>query len=173
MKWGLTLLEDQQFAGLIMWIPAGAAYVIAAILVFLEWLEESEARALRAVQRGTALLLVAIAAGPLLSGCGKEEAHATANIGGNARRGADLVGKYGCGGCHDIPQIAGANGNVGPPLTRVGTRTYLAGFVRNSPDNMMLWIQDPQGILPGNAMPTMGVSEQDARDITAFLYGLK
>jgi cytochrome c1 len=38
---------------------------------------------------------------------------------------------------------------------------------------MALWIQDPQLILPGNAMPTMGISEKDARDITAFLYSLK
>lgn len=173
MKWGITLMEDQQLAGLIMWIPAGAAYVIAVILVFLEWLEESEARALRVARRGTALLLVAMVAGPLLSGCGKEEAHAAANFGGDGHRGADLIRKYGCGGCHDIPQIADAHGNVGPPLTHVGTRTYLAGFIRNSPDNMARWIQDPQRILPGNAMPTMDMPEKDARDITAFLYGLR
>jgi hypothetical protein len=93
-------------------------------------------------------LLVGLIAAPILSGCGKEEAHAAANFGGDARRGSDLIGKYGCGSCHDIPQIAGAHGNVGPPLTHVGTRTYLAGFIRNSPDNMALWIQDPQRILP-------------------------
>ena len=52
MKWGLTLMEDQQLAGLIMWIPAGGAYVLAAALVFLGWLEEAEARALRAARRG-------------------------------------------------------------------------------------------------------------------------
>jgi cytochrome c oxidase assembly factor CtaG len=173
VKWGMTLMEDQQLAGLIMWIPAGAAYLIAAILVFLEWLDESEARALRAARRGAALLLVAVIAAPLLSGCGKEEAHAAANFSGDARRGSDLIDKYGCGGCHDIPQIAGAHGNVGPPLTHVGTRTYLAGFIRNSPDNMALWIEDPQRILPGNAMPTMGIPEKDAKDITAFLYGLR
>jgi putative membrane protein len=171
-KWGMTLIEDQQIAGLIMWIPAGAAYIIAAVLVFLEWLGESEARALRAARRGTALLLVALLAGPLLGGCDREDAHA-ANFGGDAHRGADLIVKYGCGGCHEIPEIAGANGNVGPPLDHVGRRGYLAGFIRNSPDNMTLWIQDPQRILPGNAMPTIGVPEKDARDITAFLYGLK
>ena len=36
-----------------------------------------------------------------------------------------------------------------------------------------LWIEDPQRVLPGNAMPTMGIPEKDARDMTAFLYGLK
>jgi putative membrane protein len=46
-KWGLTLMKDQQIAGLIMWIPAGAAHVLAVILVFLGWLKEAEARTMR------------------------------------------------------------------------------------------------------------------------------
>jgi cytochrome c len=60
-----------------------------------------------------------------------------------------------------------------PAIRAVGTRTYLAGFIHNSPENMARWIQDPQKALPGNAMPRMGVTPQDSRDITAFLYGLK
>jgi cytochrome c1 len=85
----------------------------------------------------------------------------------------DLVKQYGCGGCHLIPGVVDATGNVGPPLVHVGTRTYIAGFFSNSPENMALWIQDPQRALPGNAMPRMGVTPQDSRDITAFLYTLK
>jgi putative membrane protein len=173
MRWGMTLMEDQQLAGLIMWIPAGAAYLVAVAVVFLEWFRESERRALRAARHGMALLAVVILAGPLLGGCEREETSAITNFGGDAHRGAELIGKYGCGNCHDIPKIANARGNVGPPLARVGTRTFLAGFIRNSPDNMALWVRDPQRILPGNAMPAMGVSESDARDITAFLYSLK
>jgi putative membrane protein len=45
--WGLTALEDQQLAGLIMWVPAGAAYLVAALWLFAEWLRESERRTLR------------------------------------------------------------------------------------------------------------------------------
>ena len=55
MKWGMTLMQDQQLAGLIMWIPAGGAYVLAAALVFLGWLGEAEARALRASRRAASL----------------------------------------------------------------------------------------------------------------------
>ena len=95
------------------------------------------------------------------------------NFTGDARRGTDLVKKYHCGTCHDIPCVAGADGNVGPPLHRIGTRTYIAGYIRNSPDNMAEWIEDPQRALPGNAMPRMGIPQQDARDIAAFLYTLK
>jgi cytochrome c2 len=38
---------------------------------------------------------------------------------------------------------------------------------------MSLWLQNPQKVLPGNAMPAMGISQQDSRDMTAFLYTLK
>jgi hypothetical protein len=85
--------------------------------------------------RGVALLAIGILAGPLLGGCNREETSHATNFGGDARRGADVISKYGCGNCHDIPKIANADGNVGPPLIHVGKRTYLAGFVRNSPDN--------------------------------------
>jgi cytochrome c len=108
-----------------------------------------------------------------LTGCGNGNAAGPDNFSGDARRGADLVRNYGCGGCHDIPGIANANGNVGPPLHRIGTRTYIAGFLQNSPENMTFWIEDPQNVLPGNAMPRMSIPHKDARDITAFLYTLK
>jgi cytochrome c oxidase assembly factor CtaG len=42
--WGLTPLEDQQLAGLMMWIPASAAYLVAALLILRRWLRESEWR---------------------------------------------------------------------------------------------------------------------------------
>ncbi|MCA6125217.1 c-type cytochrome [Bradyrhizobium sp. WSM 1704] len=105
--------------------------------------------------------------------CGIHSAFGVENFNGNSRRGADLVKRYGCGGCHEIPGIANADGNVGPSLRRIATRTYIAGFIQNSPDNMTFWIEDPQKLLPGNAMPSSGISQDDARDITAFLYTLK
>ncbi|MEZ4869287.1 MAG: cytochrome c oxidase assembly protein [Caldilineaceae bacterium] len=36
--WGLTPLADQQLAGLIMWVPAGLLYLLAAALLFVVWL---------------------------------------------------------------------------------------------------------------------------------------
>ena len=108
-----------------------------------------------------------------LTGCDTNSEQGPANFSGDPKRGMALIKQYGCGGCHLIPNIAHATGNVGPPLLHVGTRTYLAGFISNSPENMALWIQDPQNAQPGNAMPRMGVTMQDARDITAFLYTLK
>jgi len=45
--WGLTPLEDQQLAGLIMWVPAGAVYLVAALALVAAWLREGERRAPR------------------------------------------------------------------------------------------------------------------------------
>lgn len=42
--WNLTPLEDQQLAGLIMWLPAGLVYLAAAGGLFLAWLRTDAAR---------------------------------------------------------------------------------------------------------------------------------
>jgi cytochrome c2 len=108
-----------------------------------------------------------------LAGCDANSESGPVNFSGDSRRGMELIKQHGCGGCHLIPGIADATGNVGPPLLHVGTRSYIAGFFSNSPENMALWLQDPQRALPGNAMPRMGITPQESRDITAFLYTLK
>jgi cytochrome c len=93
--------------------------------------------------------------------------------GGDPARGRTLIAQYGCGTCHDVPGVQGANGLVGPPLGGIAERTYLAGQLPNGPDNMMRWIRDPQGVEKGTAMPNLNVSEPDARDIAAYLYTLR
>ena len=93
--------------------------------------------------------------------------------GGNPRQGATLIRQYGCGECHIVPGITGADGLVGPPLTKLARRVYIAGVMRNSPDNLAAWLQDPQAFVPGNAMPRMGLNRDQARDITAYLYTLR
>ena len=62
---------------------------------------------------------------------------------------------------------------MGPPLTRMGARTYLAGALPNTPENLVRWIRHPQEVRTPNAMPDMGVTEQDGRDIAAYLYTLQ
>jgi cytochrome c2 len=114
-----------------------------------------------------------------LAGCGKAGAdlHPTASTPGGAigsvDRGHDLIERIGCGSCHTIPGIVDAVGLVGPPLDNIGRRGYLAGLLHNTPENMVRWLRHPQQIVPGNAMPDMGLSEEDARDIAAYLYTLK
>jgi len=43
-QWGLSALEDQQLAGLIMWIPAGVLFVVLGLALFAAWLGEAERR---------------------------------------------------------------------------------------------------------------------------------
>ncbi|MGH7056260.1 MAG: c-type cytochrome [Gammaproteobacteria bacterium] len=92
---------------------------------------------------------------------------------GNQKRGAELILHYGCGTCHTIPGIPNARGEVGPPLNRISRRTFIAGMLPNTRQNMMLWLMYPQKIIPGNAMPDMGLTEQQAADITAYLSKLR
>jgi cytochrome c2 len=105
-----------------------------------------------------------------LAGCGESQTQANAKQIGNVSRGAALISWYGCGTCHSIPGIPGADALVGPPLTHFVHRGYLAGVLHNTPDNLILWIRNPQKFVPGNAMPALGIDERDARDIAAYLY---
>jgi cytochrome c1 len=93
--------------------------------------------------------------------------------GGHSDRAAIAVREYGCGSCHTIPGIDGANGLVGPPLTRLGRRTYIEGHLANNPETLVAWIRHPHRFNHVTAMPEMGVGEQEARDIAAYLYTLQ
>lgn len=97
-------------------------------------------------------------------------AHAAAATGGDPWRGEAMFIQYGCGGCHRMAHVRKATGMVGPPLDGIAVRAMIAGKLDNSPDNLQLWIRDPQKVSPGTAMPDLRVGERDARDITAFLY---
>jgi cytochrome c1 len=110
-----------------------------------------------------------------LAGCRRDAAREEAMTltGGDPDKGIVAIGRYGCGSCHDIPGVRSARGTVGPPLGRIAARTYLAGRLSNSPANMVRWIRHPQHVEPGTAMPEMGVTDADARDIAALLYTLR
>ena len=92
--------------------------------------------------------------------------------GGDRGRGLAAIGKYGCGSCHTIAGISNAHGLVGPPLTGIGSRMYIAGVLRNTPENLVRWIRNPKGVDEKTAMPSLGVSEQEAADIAAYLYSI-
>ena len=117
--------------------------------------------------------LVAAVALLVCGGCSNVHREAAQLTGGDPKRGVELIGRYGCTACHTIPGIRGANAAVGPPLTRVASRMYLAGQITNTPANMVRWIQHPREVEQGTAMPEMGVTDSDARDIAAYLYTLR
>ena len=96
--------------------------------------------------------------------------HAATIAQGDPRRGEAMFIQYGCGSCHSLKNVRTATGTVGPPLDGIAERVIIGGHLANTPANMEHWIRDPQHVSPGTAMPDLGVSEGDARDITAFLY---
>jgi cytochrome c len=96
--------------------------------------------------------------------------HAAVVADGDPRRGEAMFIQYGCGSCHSLKNVRTATGMVGPPLDGIALRVIIGGHLSNTPANMEHWIRDPQHVSPGTAMPDLGVSEGDARDITAFLY---
>lgn len=93
--------------------------------------------------------------------------------GGDPEQGRRAIVVYGCGSCHVVPGVPGARGAAGAPLTEFARRAYIAGNLPNTPENLIAWLRDPQAIEPGTAMPNLGVSETDARDVAAYLATLR
>lgn len=92
---------------------------------------------------------------------------------GDADAGRRALVRFGCGSCHTIPGVRGADAMVGPPLNSWSRRSFIAGRLPNTPENLVHWIVTPQTVEPGTAMPDLGVSEREARDMAAYLYKLR
>lgn len=103
----------------------------------------------------------------IISGCSTPSSALHAS--GSERSAPDLMIQYGCPTCHVIPHVPGAVGNVGPSLQWLSQRSFLAGSLPNTPQNLEQWIMHPQRYQPGTAMPEMGLTQQDAGKIVAFL----
>jgi cytochrome c oxidase assembly factor CtaG/cytochrome c2 len=179
-------LQDQQLGGLLMWVPCGVVFAVAGLAMFAAWMGESERRtriaegsaAAPPPRRRSAVegaLIVALFAAAAATGCSRQRDREDAErlTGGRVARAPNLIDHYGCGSCHSIPGVPGATGTVGPPMDHMASRTYIAGRLPNEPTAMITWLRSPQHFEPATAMPQMGVSEADARDIAAYLYTLR
>lgn len=129
---------------------------------------------------GRRAVLLATAALLLLAGAGwggwaalqrqERQAIARALTGGEPARAPALMIRYGCGGCHAIPGVPGAEGRVAAPLSGLRERVFIGGVARNSAENLMAWIVDPRALSPRSAMPRTGITPEEARDVAAYLY---
>lgn len=107
----------------------------------------------------------------LATGC-KQNAPAVeaGSVAGDQVRGQYLLATYGCAACHRIKDVAPGQNQVGPDLRSVADNSYLAGILPNTQQNMVRWLMHPRSLSPGTAMPELGVTEKDARDMAAYLY---
>ena len=104
-----------------------------------------------------------------VSGCGSGATRIHVP-GGDASRGAQLVDAYGCGACHTIAGIRGADATVAPSLEGFADHRTIAGRLPNTLPNLLRWLESPQAVDPGTLMPDLGVAEPQARDLAAYLY---
>jgi cytochrome c oxidase subunit II len=89
------------------------------------------------------------------------------------RRGEQLFLSAACSGCHEIRGTA-ADGQVGPDLTHLATRTSLAAVtIPNERAALAEWIRDPQHVKPGNKMPGLALNDAEVKALVAYLVSLK
>ncbi len=92
--------------------------------------------------------------------------------GGDAERGKIAIQHYGCNACHAIGGLPEPLLAAAAPVTGIATRTYIAGTLPTTPENLILWIRFPHKVKPATAMPELAVTPNDARDIATYLYSL-
>jgi cytochrome c len=120
------------------------------------------------------LVMVLACLALLVSACSEISGVSTVTLAqnGDPQRGVQSFGDYGCISCHRIPGVPRARGIVGPPLDSWANRTFIAGQFPNTEENLTSWLMAPQAMMPGSAMPDMGVTWQDAQDMSAYLFSL-
>jgi cytochrome c2 len=95
--------------------------------------------------------------------------------GGDPARGQAILasGTHGCTACHAIPGIDTIKGVVGPPLAGLARRGSIAGQVPNRPGMLIAFLQNPPALVPETGMPDVGLTNEEARHIAAYLYTLE
>lgn len=94
-------------------------------------------------------------------------------VAGDPELGRETIVEYGCGSCHTIPGIPEADALVGPPLDSWSRRAYIAGLLTNNPDNLATFLDDPDSVSPGTAMPDLQLTDEDIAAIVAYLFTLE
>ena len=93
---------------------------------------------------------------------------------GNTERGRVLAAQYGCAVCHIIPGVDGPQGALGPSLQGVASRPLISfDAVKNTPENLVKYIENPPAMNPQSTMPALGLPPDDVKDIAAYLLTLK
>ncbi len=86
--------------------------------------------------------------------------------------GAKIFANSPCTACHMVAGVS--SGHLAPNLTHFGSRTTMAaGTLENNPDNVVAWVRNPKKLKPGAQMPPLGLSDEQASQLAAYLESLK
>lgn len=85
-------------------------------------------------------------------------------------RGKEAIVRVGCASCHNIPGIRWPKGEAAPALEPMAERALIAGRIPNEPELLALFVRDAPSLIPETTMPPMPLSEQESRDVAAYLY---
>jgi cytochrome c1 len=117
--------------------------------------------------------------GGILAGCSDDAQlntgcdHARCVTDGDPAKGKAIISAIGCGVCHTIPGVSGANGIVGTPLQAFGRRQLIAGAIPNEPAALVQWGKDAPSLVPSTGMPRLPLTKEEASDVAAYLYTLR
>jgi cytochrome c1 len=88
-------------------------------------------------------------------------------------RGRQLVVDKGCVACHTFPDVKWPRGGLGPSLENFGRQGLIAGRLPNQPGVLMQFLRNAPAQVPGTAMPAIAMTDQEVRDVAAYLLQLK
>lgn len=88
-------------------------------------------------------------------------------------KGRTLVVAKGCAACHAFPDVRWPRGAVGPSLDGFAGQALIAGRLPNQPGMLIRFIRDAPAYVPDGAMPATPLSDQEARDVAAYLLTLR
>ncbi len=91
----------------------------------------------------------------------------------SAEAGLRLVTEKGCVACHTFPDVKWPRGGLGPSLQDFARQGLIAGRLPNQPGVLMQFVRNAPGLVPGTAMPAISMTDQEARDVTAYLLTLQ
>lgn len=90
--------------------------------------------------------------------------------GADVEQGRQAIERVGCAACHSIRGIDWPRGKVGPALEGFARRGMIAGRIPNEPELLARFVRDAPAVVPDTTMPPMPLTEEESRDVAAYLY---
>lgn len=108
----------------------------------------------------------------LLCACADKTNPPVTIAGADASAGLEVMQRVGCAACHVTPGVRWPQGIAGPSLHGFADSPMIAGRFPNRPDELVRFLIDAPSMAPDTAMPPMPLTQQEARDVAAYLYTL-